>query len=76
MSKKKLNLYLVINALIAGVLIVVLSNVLSFLDFFITCSVVIGIIVVYISINVFLLVRFVKRGGKDGKSVRSKHKSK
>lgn len=69
MTKKKLNLYLFLNALVTGILIVLLSTLLRNLEFWITVSVIVVLIVGYVAINVILLLKFMKRGGRDGKSL-------
>lgn len=61
MSKRKLNLYLFINALVTGILIVVLCSILRNLNFWITLSVVGAIILLYLIINVVLFYNFLKR---------------
>lgn len=61
MSKRKLNLYLFINALVTGILIVVLCSILRNLNFWITLSVVGAIIVLYLIVNVVLFYNFLKR---------------
>lgn len=61
MSKRKLNLYLFINALVTGILIVVLCSILKNLNFWITLSVVGAIIVLYLIVNVVLFYNFLKR---------------
>lgn len=61
MSKRKLNLYLFINALVTGILIVVLCSILKNLNFWITLSVVGAIILLYSIINVVLFYNFLKR---------------
>lgn len=61
MRKRKLNLYLFINALVTGILIVVLCSILKNLNFWITLSVVGAIILLYLIINVVLFYNFLKR---------------
>lgn len=61
MRKRKLNLYLFINALVTGILIVVLCSILRNLNFWITLSVVGAIILLYLIINVVLFYNFLKR---------------
>lgn len=61
MSKRKLNLYLFINALVTGILIVVLCSILKNLNFWITLSVVGAIILLYLIVNVILFYNFLKR---------------